>query len=154
MRNSEGARPVRGPNGWRGRRGPGPLDAFRGLLESEMPDVVFTQWPIDNHRDHRATSTLVYDAWLRSAKPFALYYYEVSDGEDTLLFHPTDYVDITETENRKRAACYAHASQSPIASTHCSRRSHALGESKAAIGRRRHSFATRGVPAIFFPNLR
>jgi N-acetylglucosamine malate deacetylase 1 len=88
-------------------------DAFRRLLESEKPDVVFTQWPIDNHRDHRATSTLVYDAWLRMDKHFALYYYEVSDGEDTLLFHPTDYVDITQTEARKRAACYAHASQSP-----------------------------------------
>jgi LmbE family N-acetylglucosaminyl deacetylase len=46
-------------------------------------------------------------------KRFALYYYEVSDGEDTLMFHPTDYVDIGQTEARKRAACYAHASQSP-----------------------------------------
>jgi N-acetylglucosamine malate deacetylase 1 len=88
-------------------------NAFHNLLESEKPDVVFTHWPIDNHRDHRATSTLVYDAWLRMGKRFALYYYEVSDGEDTLLFHPTDYVDITQTEARKRAACYAHASQSP-----------------------------------------
>jgi N-acetylglucosamine malate deacetylase 1 len=88
-------------------------NAFHNLLESEKPDVVFTHWPIDNHRDHRATSTLVYDAWLRMGKRFALYYYEVSDGEDTLLFHPTDYVEITQTEPRKRAACYAHASQSP-----------------------------------------
>ena len=88
-------------------------DEFRRLLESEKPDVVFTQWPIDNHRDHRATSTLVYDAWLRMGKRFALYYYEVSNGEDTLMFHPTDYVDISQTEARKRAACYAHASQSP-----------------------------------------
>jgi len=88
-------------------------DAFRRLLEAENPDIVFTQWPIDNHRDHRATSTLVYDAWFHMKKRSALYYYEVSDGEDTLLFHPTDYVDITPTEARKRAACYAHASQSP-----------------------------------------
>ena len=84
---------------------PAHYDAFRQLLESEKPDVVFTQWPIDNHRDHRATSTLVHDAWLRMGKRFALYYYEVSDGEDTLLFHPTDYVDISQTEGRKRAAC-------------------------------------------------
>ena len=46
-------------------------------------------------------------------KKFALYYYEVSDGEDTLQFSPTHYVDITETEPAKRAACYAHASQTP-----------------------------------------
>jgi len=88
-------------------------DAFRKLLESEKPDLVLTQWPIDNHRDHRAVTMLVYDAWLRMGKSFGLYYYEVSDGEDTVMFSPTDYVDISQTEARKRAACYAHASQSP-----------------------------------------
>lgn len=29
------------------------------------------------------------------------------------MFAPTDYVDITQVEPRKRAACYAHASQAP-----------------------------------------
>ena len=46
-------------------------------------------------------------------KKFALYYYEVSNGEDTVQFTPTHYVDITGTEARKRSACYAHASQTP-----------------------------------------
>lgn len=86
---------------------------FRELLEAERPDAVFTHWPIDNHADHRAISMLVYDAWVRMKKTFALYYYEVSNGEDTLQFAPTDYVDITATEARKRTACLAHASQSP-----------------------------------------
>ena len=31
------------------------FDEFRKILEAERPDVVFTQWPIDGHRDHRAT---------------------------------------------------------------------------------------------------
>jgi len=88
-------------------------EAFRKVLEPEKPDVVFTHWPIDNHADHRAMSMLVYDAWLRMEKKFALYYYEVSDGEDTVQFSPTHYVDITTTEPRKRQACFAHASQSP-----------------------------------------
>jgi LmbE family N-acetylglucosaminyl deacetylase len=88
-------------------------EAFRKILEPEQPDVVFTHWPIDNHADHRAISMLVYDAWLRMGKSFALYYYEVSNGEDTLQFAPTHYVDITATATRKRQACYAHASQSP-----------------------------------------
>jgi LmbE family N-acetylglucosaminyl deacetylase len=88
-------------------------DAFRKILEAEKPDVVFTQWPIDGHRDHRATSTLTYDAWLRMGKKFAFYYYEVSNGEDTLMFTPTHYVDISAAEQHKRAACYAHASQTP-----------------------------------------
>jgi len=88
-------------------------EAFRKILEAENPDVVFTHWPIDNHADHRAMSMLVYEAYLRMAKQFALYYYEVSNGEDTVQFAPTHCVDITATEPRKRLACFAHASQSP-----------------------------------------
>ena len=86
---------------------------FRDVIDAERPDVLFTQWPIDGHRDHRAISMFAYDAWLATGKKFAFYYYEVSDGEDTLMFAPTDFVDITAVEPRKRLACYAHASQSP-----------------------------------------
>jgi LmbE family N-acetylglucosaminyl deacetylase len=86
---------------------------FREFVDAERPDVLFAQWPIDGHRDHRAISMLAYDAWLVTGKKFAFYYYEVSDGEDTLMFHPTDFVDITATEPRKKLACYAHASQAP-----------------------------------------
>lgn len=89
------------------------FDHYRKVLEDEQPDVVITQWPIDHHRDHRAISALTFDAWLQMDKRFALYYYEVSDGEDTLQFAPTHYVDITAVEAVKREACYAHASQTP-----------------------------------------
>ena len=92
---------------------PAHYEEFRKLIEAESPDVLFTHWPIDGHADHRAISMLSYDAWLRMGKKFAFYYYEVSDGEDTLMFLPTHFVDITASEPRKRAACYAHASQSP-----------------------------------------
>lgn len=88
-------------------------EQFHRLLDSQQPDVVFTHWPIDNHADHRAISMLVYEAWLRMRKSFALFYYEVSNGEDTLQFAPTHYVDISSTASRKRQACYAHASQAP-----------------------------------------
>lgn len=56
-------------------------DAFQKILEAEKPDVIFTQWPIDGHRDHRAISTLAYDSWLRMGKKCAFYYYEVSNGD-------------------------------------------------------------------------
>jgi LmbE family N-acetylglucosaminyl deacetylase len=88
-------------------------DDFLKLLEGERPDLVFTHWPIDTHEDHRATSLLVYDAWLRMERNFALYYFEVMTGMQTSQFSPTHYVDITATEARKRAACFAHASQNP-----------------------------------------
>jgi LmbE family N-acetylglucosaminyl deacetylase len=92
---------------------PAHYEEFRRLIEAEKPDVQFTHWPIDGHPDHRAISTLAYGAWLRTGKRFSFYYYEVSNREDTLMFSPTDYVDISATEPRKRAACYAHASQVP-----------------------------------------
>jgi LmbE family N-acetylglucosaminyl deacetylase len=88
-------------------------DAFCKLIGAQAPDVLFTHWPLDNHPDHRATYLLAYSAWQRFRKRFAFYFYEVSDGDDTVMFSPTDYVDISRVETRKRAACYAHASQAP-----------------------------------------
>jgi LmbE family N-acetylglucosaminyl deacetylase len=86
-------------------------DTFARVLASENPDIVFTQWPIDRHRDHRAVSMLTLDAWMKAGKKFALYYYEVA--EDTSMFSPADYVDISSVESHRRSACYAHASQQP-----------------------------------------
>jgi LmbE family N-acetylglucosaminyl deacetylase len=85
--------------------------AFRKIVEAEKPDVVLTHWPIDTHPDHRACSLLVYDAWLRLGRRFALYYFEVILGGQTQCFPPTHYVDITAVEPRKRDACFAHESQ-------------------------------------------
>lgn len=87
--------------------------AFTALLADLDPDVVFTQWPIDNHPDHRAITSLTYEAWNSLGRKAAFYYYEVSDGLDTLMFTPSEYVDITDVEPLKHQACYAHASQSP-----------------------------------------
>ncbi len=91
---------------------PARYDEFRKILESEKPDIVFTHFPVDTHRDHRAVSLLVYDAWLQT-KSFELFYFEVLTGHQTQDFHPVRFVDITSTEARKRAACFAHASQNP-----------------------------------------
>jgi LmbE family N-acetylglucosaminyl deacetylase len=88
-------------------------EEFSRILDAQQPDIVFTHWPIDTHRDHRAASLLVYDAWLAAHKKFDLYYFEVEQGTQTQLFHPTNYVDITKTADRKRTACFAHASQQP-----------------------------------------
>ncbi|HEY7119051.1 MAG TPA: PIG-L family deacetylase [Tepidisphaeraceae bacterium] len=88
-------------------------EAFAKVLMAEKPDLVLTHWPVDTHRDHRAASFLVYDAWLKAGRRFALYYFEVMTGTQSQLFRPTHYVDITSTEERKRAACFAHESQDP-----------------------------------------
>jgi len=86
-------------------------DEFRKQFDGEKPDIVFAQWPIDKHRDHRALSNLVLDAWMESGKKAAFYYYDIA--EDTMMFTPAEFVDITAVEARKRAACFAHASQQP-----------------------------------------
>jgi LmbE family N-acetylglucosaminyl deacetylase len=88
---------------------PARYDDFRKRIEGEKPNIVFTHWPIDAHRDHRTCSMLVYDAWLKGGRKFALYYFEVLSGGDTQLFRPTHYVDITATEERKRQANFVHS---------------------------------------------
>lgn len=86
---------------------------FRKILEAEKPDIVFTHWPIDSHRDHRAASLLTYDAWLNGGRQWDLYYFEVLLGIQTQVFQPAEFVDISSVEARKKAACFAHASQRP-----------------------------------------
>lgn len=83
------------------------------FMQNEKPDLVFTQWPVDSHRDHQAAGLLTIQAWLRTQKKFQLYFYEVCAGEQTMIFHPTDYVDISSQQEIKRNALYCHVSQDP-----------------------------------------
>jgi N-acetylglucosamine malate deacetylase 1 len=53
----------------------------------------------------------MYDAWLRLGRTFALDYFEVDLGGQTQCFRPTNYMDITAVEPRKRDACFARESQ-------------------------------------------
>ena len=88
-------------------------DKIRSIVEKEQPDIVFTHWPIDTHRDHRAISLLIYNSWLSLNRTFELFYFEVLSGAQTQHFHPTHFVDISETEAVKEKACRAHKSQNP-----------------------------------------
>jgi len=83
------------------------------IIKRENPDIVFTHWPIDSHRDHRICSILVYDAWINLGKKFALYYYEVTSGSETQNFSPSNYVNISTVIKQKSASCMVHASQDP-----------------------------------------
>ncbi len=89
------------------------LRTLQGLLNQEKPDIVFTHWPVDSHKDHQIASLLTIQSWVRAADKFDLYFFEVCTGEQTMIFKPTDYVDITETQELKRKSVYCHVSQDP-----------------------------------------
>ena len=112
-------------------------ETFGRILAAENPDAVFTQWPIDSHRDHRAISTLTLDAWLKAARKFALYYYEVA--EDTMMFSPTS----TSTSPRLRPGVTPLATRtspsSPTSGIRNKSRLHAAAAFKAASPKRKHS---------------
>lgn len=83
------------------------------VIEEEQPDVVFTHWPIDSHRDHRVCSILVFDAWRQCGKTFDLYYYEAETGMQSKNFIPEEYVNITPVVEQKHQAVLCHKSQQP-----------------------------------------
>ncbi|HZX58457.1 MAG TPA: PIG-L family deacetylase [Mucilaginibacter sp.] len=83
------------------------------MIADEKPDLVFTHWPIDSHKDHQIASLLMIQTWVRSSQKFPLYFFEVCAGEQTMTFRPTDYVDISETQEQKRKSVYCHVSQDP-----------------------------------------
>lgn len=89
------------------------LAKVQKLLADEKPDLVFTHWPIDTHKDHQIASLLMIQTWVRSSKKFPLYFFEVCTGEQTQIFRPTDYVDISDTQEQKRKSVYCHVSQDP-----------------------------------------
>jgi LmbE family N-acetylglucosaminyl deacetylase len=86
---------------------------FTSLLASLEPDVVFTHWPLDTHRDHRNAAQLTYEAWESLAETFTLIYYEVMTGIQTHHFEPNCFVDVSATVEQKRSAVYAHVCQNP-----------------------------------------
>jgi LmbE family N-acetylglucosaminyl deacetylase len=83
------------------------------LLGEIRPDIVFTHWPIDSHKDHQVASILTIQSWIRSQQPFSLYFFEVCHGEQTMTFRPTDFIDITDLQEQKRKAVFCHQSQDP-----------------------------------------
>lgn len=85
--------------------------AMRQYIASENPDVVFTHWPIDSHRDHAICGLLVLDSWRRLERSFELYYFEAMTGTQTQLFSPDTYVDIDDVVEVKHRACACHESQ-------------------------------------------
>lgn len=83
------------------------------VLASLTPDVVFTHWPLDTHRDHRACTELLFDLWRTTRPAFSLYFHEGLTGNQTQTFAPDTFVDISSVVEVKRRAVECHLSQHP-----------------------------------------
>jgi LmbE family N-acetylglucosaminyl deacetylase len=89
------------------------VQKMQSLIYKENPDIVFTHWPVDTHKDHQVASLLTTQCWMRSQKKFELYFFEVCTGQQTIMFQPTEYVDISATQEQKKKAVFCHVSQDP-----------------------------------------
>ncbi len=86
---------------------------FREVFLKHRPDVFITQWPVDTHPDHRDVGILSLDIFQESQWNIQFYFYEVFTGLQSLHFHPTHYIDISETYVKKKEAIFCHQSQKP-----------------------------------------
>src|ERR1041385_8798483 len=87
------------------------VDEMTKLLSAESPDVLFAHWPIDTHMDHQVASLLAIRAWMALTPKPQLYFFEVNSGSQSQGFLPNNYVDISSTIEKKKAALFAHVSQ-------------------------------------------
>ncbi len=93
---------------------------FVDAIREARPDVIITHAPDDYHPDHRATSSIVFNASFVATVPniptnhpahgvvCPLFYMDTPTGKG---FIPTDYVDITGTFETKKRALACHESQ-------------------------------------------
>jgi LmbE family N-acetylglucosaminyl deacetylase len=79
---------------------------LRQLLEQRQPDIVYLPFFLDNHRDHRATSSVLLSATAGTGLDFQCRGYEVW----TPLF-PNLVVEIDATIELKKSALACYASQ-------------------------------------------
>jgi LmbE family N-acetylglucosaminyl deacetylase len=98
---------------------PGRL-AYVDMIRSVNPDLVITHGPNDYHPDHRYTHQLVWDAITLAGVANVKTAHPATDRQVTLYFmdnlggiefHPTEFVDITETMEQKKKALAKHKSQ-------------------------------------------
>lgn len=89
------------------------IKTMSAMIALEKPDILFTHWPIDSHKDHQVASLLTIQSWMSLLRKPALYFFEVCAGNQTQGFKPTDYVDISTTREQKKKAVYCHTSQGP-----------------------------------------
>lgn len=94
--------------------------AYVDVIRKVNPDLVITHSPNDYHPDHRYTYQLVWDALPLAGVAHVITQHPATDRQVTLYlmdnfggidFHPTEFVDISETIEQKKQAISKHSSQ-------------------------------------------
>ncbi|MBC7319389.1 PIG-L family deacetylase [bacterium] len=91
------------------------------LIRKYKPDVIFTHWNRDKHRDHRAVSEVTEEAWWKAQEnvladmgaPWRakeLYFYEINE----LFTFPSLLIDISDTLEFKLKAMETQVSQMDV----------------------------------------
>lgn len=84
---------------------------FKAYMLEQKPDVVIAHWPVDTHPDHRCVGTIALSVYLDRDTNFDFYFFEVMTGQQSMHFHPTHYVDISDAAELKHKALLCHRSQ-------------------------------------------
>lgn len=97
------------------------VDAIRRF----EPDLIVTHHDDDMHPDHRATSTLVTDAYYMASLPLVGTDHDPHDprnvyffGKPTSSFTPREFIDISAYQDHKERAIRAHESQLTFLESH------------------------------------
>jgi len=94
---------------------------FVGIIRREKPDWIFTHGPHEWHRDHRAASQLVEEAWWKASEVNVLVELGAPHKARAVLFYevlpmfnenPDACIDVTSFWDSKRAAIECFHSQS------------------------------------------
>jgi LmbE family N-acetylglucosaminyl deacetylase len=112
------------------------VEVVSAWLRKVQPDVVVTHWPLDTHENHHATSSLVWQSYLRYGT-WVLYFFEVMTDPQTKGFRPEQYLDIERVIEVKKRAFFATRARSPTVSGPFMRRCSAAAARSAALSAQR-----------------
>ena len=87
------------------------------LIAAEKPDIVFTHWPIDSHKDHQAASILVIQTWMRSSEKLSFIFSRYARANKRWVFIPQTTLISPRPRNRNAKLCFVTSARIRIAFT-------------------------------------
>ena len=83
------------------------------LLTAEKPDIVFTHWPLDSHKDHQVASLLTIQVWIQTTQKFSLYFLKHVREYKALFFTRQITLILQLHRNKRGKRCIAMQARIP-----------------------------------------